>query len=362
MYCIQCGAQLARGARFCVECGAPAVGASTNRGDARNGGEQMHRAESPLLPPRDVGQIARTWAEADRWPFRYEGSWWMRDTTGGAIRWNPAIEVWTPAPAAQTPFFMRRPEFSRSWTLTTWTIILVALTSLLSIGVLIASLADAALIDDVLADGRISMSESDDLVQSENIQDGVIGLWALAYIPAIILFIIWTRRVTANVPSLGIEQPRFGKGWAVGGWFVPILNLWRPVQVINQAWRSGSGARSDRHRTADELGDESSSPLIYFWWIAFLAAGLLDRVAGIGLESDSLEEVRDADYLVAVSQAVLAIAGLLASTVMYKLVKRQNEAHDWLLDTPTEYQAAMDGFPGVAPGGAPRFRAQSPYQ
>ncbi len=39
-------------------------------------------------------------------------------------------------------------------------------------------------------------------------------------------------------------ERRYGHGWAIGGWFVPILNFWRPMQVVNDVWRAGGWPRS----------------------------------------------------------------------------------------------------------------------
>jgi hypothetical protein len=56
-----------------------------------------------------------------------------------------------------------------------------------------------------------------------------------------ILFIRWFRRAYRNVEPLGGER-RFKTGWAIGGWFVPFLNLWRPEQIANDIWHRASRA------------------------------------------------------------------------------------------------------------------------
>ncbi|QFG03255.1 DUF4328 domain-containing protein [Tepidiforma bonchosmolovskayae] len=55
--------------------------------------------------------------------------------------------------------------------------------------------------------------------------------------PDYILLIVWTRRITGNLRPF---QPalELGTGWAVGSWFVPIINLWFPLRIWNQAWRA----------------------------------------------------------------------------------------------------------------------------
>ena len=60
------------------------------------------------------------------------------------------------------------------------------------------------------------------------------------------LLIAWTHRLYRNLEPLGFRELRFGSGWAVGGWFVPFLNLVRPKQIVNDIWRAGDPALGPR--------------------------------------------------------------------------------------------------------------------
>jgi hypothetical protein len=42
---------------------------------------------------------------------------------------------------------------------------------------------------------------------------------------------VWSNRVAANARDLGYPARR-SPGWAAGGWFVPVVNLWFPYQSI----------------------------------------------------------------------------------------------------------------------------------
>lgn len=63
---------------------------------------------------------------------------------------------------------------------------------------------------------------------------------------------------------------RHGSGWAIGGWFVPVLNLWRPLQMVQ-----------DVHRRARPLGERGPSRLVIAWWVAFVASHAAARVSGM---------------------------------------------------------------------------------
>lgn len=43
-------------------------------------------------------------------------------------------------------------------------------------------------------------------------------------------FLVWFWLAYRNLDALDLRR-RYGTGWAIGGWFVPFLNLARPKQV-----------------------------------------------------------------------------------------------------------------------------------
>src|SRR5207237_1172668 len=43
------------------------------------------------------------------------------------------------------------------------------------------------------------------------------------YIACGVMFVVWTYRAYRNLGALGASQKRYRNGWAIGGWFVPIL-------------------------------------------------------------------------------------------------------------------------------------------
>src|SRR5215831_12432517 len=60
---------------------------------------------------------------------------------------------------------------------------------------------------------------------------------AVLFVITAVVFITWLyseyRQLDrSNAPA------RFAPGWAIGGWFVPFLNLVRPLQVVEDVWKS----------------------------------------------------------------------------------------------------------------------------
>lgn len=61
-----------------------------------------------------------------------------------------------------------------------------------------------------------------------------------AYLISGVFFLIWIYRVHRNLPALGVRRPRFSPRWAVGWFFVPILNLFRPYDVVRELWKESN--------------------------------------------------------------------------------------------------------------------------
>lgn len=125
---------------------------------------------------------------------------------------------------------------------------------------------------------------------------------------AFILLLVWMFRAATAARRLGIPARR-GAGWAVGGWFIPIGNLWLPCQSLRDMLPDGHPTR----------------PRITQLWIAAIAAGVVS-VAGM-----ILTFFNDSGRFV-------LIAGYLATTVILilgsKVIDDVLAAHEALAANP----------------------------
>lgn len=124
-----------------------------------------------------------------------------------------------------------------------------------------------------------------------------------------ITFLFWFRRAYGNAIALG-HRAAFAPGWAVGAWFVPILNLVRPYQIASAMWR--------------HAGRRVSSPsLLGFWWACFLTARVSTRIGAVLIAAD-----RD-DTRLFVTLAIAAdVAGVAAGVLAILFVQRLTRAHE----------------------------------
>lgn len=122
---------------------------------------------------------------------------------------------------------------------------------------------------------------------------GVAALGVLfSILGAAVFFFIWIHRASSNLKGLGRVGMRNTPGWCVGGYFVPILQLFQPMQSMKEIWQA-----SDPTAVQGTWFASSSTPLVGIWWAAWLLSGVIGVFAffvrgdpssegGIGLASD----------------------------------------------------------------------------
>lgn len=129
-----------------------------------------------------------------------------------------------------------------------------------------------------------------------------------------VLMIIWLYRAHAS-DRMNAAWLQHGSGWAIGGWFVPILNLWRPYQMVRDVERGATSGRS-------------SSAVVGLWWAGWLGTRVLSLVAGaMAPDQDpaSLEDLRrlaDASMVDAAAQGLDAVAAVLAIAMVRTVTRR----------------------------------------
>jgi heme exporter protein D len=84
------------------------------------------------------------------------------------------------------------------------------------------------------------------------------------YIVGVILFSRWIHRANANAAlvSSGLE---FTPGWAVGWFFVPLANLFKPYQVVTELYRA-----SDPEADPDYWSIAPVPAFLPLWWASYL--------------------------------------------------------------------------------------------
>ena len=87
----------------------------------------------------------------------------------------------------------------------------------------------------------------------------------------IVFFGVWIYRAAANIVAAGTVGFDYTPGWAVGWFFVPIANLFKPYAAMRQIWNASRGGQGD------EL--ERAEGLLAIWWGTWVLANIASNIA-----------------------------------------------------------------------------------
>ena len=154
-----------------------------------------------------------------------------------------------------------------------------------------------------------------------------------------VAFIIWLHRARINVRAFGCRRFHYPRIWAIIGFFVPILNLFRPYQVVSEVWRASDPRAVETPVTWTSM---PVSRYVLAWWVTLLASVFLEILAGglvthSGFTIDDLFAARSIGMLAGITSASSAI---LAYLVISGIEESQEETWKILRQADSEADAA----------------------
>lgn len=174
-----------------------------------------------------------------------------------------------------------------------------------------------------------------DFDRSEGWVFGILAAFLLGQLVTGVLFIRWQHRL-ARSSWAASGQSGLGPAWAIGGWFVPVVNVVLAGIQLRQLSRSTSPPAP---------GVGRGSQLVVLWTVTFavgngILAAFAVRPASFSIlelaTPDDLRAARATMYLGVVANLVLAVAAVLGIAVVQRLTRQQSE-----------WAAATGANPGV---------------
>lgn len=170
------------------------------------------------------------------------------------------------------------------------------------------------------ADGTATM---EDLRAADSVALMVSVPGMAVFLAAGVMFLVWLHRARYNSERISYADPhRHKRGWTIGAWFVPIVNLWFPQQVVQDIYRGSDRSQADR-----PLRARDTSGLINLWWAAVLAMWTGDRIVSRLLARDG-----SMDTLAAWSW-VSAVITIVAAVLAVRVIRLINDLQH--LNAPT---------------------------
>lgn len=191
---------------------------------------------------------------------------------------------------------------------------------------LFAIWADLTLYDVVgdIVDGDVSRAVERKAERADRL-NAVAGLVQTAVLlSTAVVFLVWFHRVRVNAEVFHPFGHRKKRGWAVGGWFVPVVNLWFPRRIALDIWDASS-----------PWGAPRSHGLVNGWWAGWLISfGAGEFGSRAYRAADTAPEIRQAVGQVLFADAVDVVAAVLAILFVLTLTRMQDTKARIGPDTP----------------------------
>lgn len=118
----------------------------------------------------------------------------------------------------------------------------------------------------LLADIKNGVSITQDVADRNDLREQMIGIVHLIiFITSAVFFIQWFRRAYFNL-HVRTDNTNYSDGWAAGSWFVPIISLFRPHQIMKELDYDTSELLEKA--TGKEV--KSNATIITTWWTLWI--------------------------------------------------------------------------------------------
>lgn len=168
-----------------------------------------------------------------------------------------------------------------------------------------------SMLSDVMQYEMLQIGFTMEEAESNDLRQRIIALFFLvAFIVSIITYIRWFRRAYFNL-HLRVKHLDFTEGWAAGAWFVPIVNWFRPYQIMKELYVE---TEKFLRNNAPSYTKTTSTAIVGWWWAIWIISTIVDRINfNISQKAETLDEINTstiwsiATSLIGIPLAILAI-------------------------------------------------------
>lgn len=139
---------------------------------------------------------------------------------------------------------------------------------------------------------------------------------SVIYLITVVIFGMWIYKAAANIVAADIAGFSYSPGWAVGWFFIPFANLFKPFQAMRQIWNASHGAN---------VHLDDGAPTVNMWWAAWLVVTISGNISfRLTLSANDAEQMMLATQIGAIS----SIASLALYPVAIRMVKDITRAQE----------------------------------
>lgn len=206
---------------------------------------------------------------------------------------------------------------------------------LLLLGAIVSLVAALSDLIEIQLLSRVAAGEelSDVETAANDTRQGLVAVvQLLALLATTVAFLTWFYRSHKNLTALGATDVKYSSGWAIGGFFVPIMALYRPFQIMKEVWR---GSKPEESMTVPGLqpfaqpAREETPSIVSWWWGLFLISTFLGQFSlRLMFRAEQTVGVLQVSAWTTFGSDVTDVAGLLVTAALVQRVTSR-QADQW---------------------------------
>jgi hypothetical protein len=208
--------------------------------------------------------------------------------------------------------------FRDSTHLSQWLIALLCISFVVDAVSIVSGVMQYNLLTLLKAGAFGSQAEAREAADANDLRQRIIGIAQVAAIVGtIVVFCLWIYRAGANARALGAHGMRNSPGWAVGWYFIPFANLWKPYQAMKEIWQASQApANWQAVRPTALLG---------WWWALFLISGILGNISfRLTLMAKEIDTLLTSTMVTVIADVASLIAVVVALLLVRRIYGMQN--------------------------------------
>ncbi|SRR6266496_3418062 len=174
-----------------------------------------------------------------------------------------------PSASAMPPTIVAVPQrFHDPRNISSWLTVLLVLYVVFQLAAIWSSWLQLDLLNRML--NREQILDLSAAIKENDARERIIGLSEIGmFIFTAIVFGRWIYVVAKNTRALGAQNLEFSPGWAVGYYFVPFLNLWKPYRAMKEIWNASENP--------DDWKGRKGNMILRRWWAFWIISCLVGQ-------------------------------------------------------------------------------------
>jgi heme/copper-type cytochrome/quinol oxidase subunit 2 len=178
----------------------------------------------------------------------------------------------------------------------------------------IASLVSSFLQYDLLQNASSGNGITDAAAEANDLRVRILGImYMIAYVISAVTFIMWFRRAYNNLHQRA-SYLSYSEGWAAGSWFVPVLSLFRPYQVMDDMYSETKRLLQSKGFTEVNL----NTRLLGWWWALWIITCFIGQFSfRYSLKAETIDELLTST----VAEITNSVIGIPLALLAIRVVK-----------------------------------------